>query len=293
MPIAALGLVLLAALFHASYNFLAKASRDTNAFLWWCVALGTTIYGSWLWVAGLGISLASQSLIFFLVSAVAEVGYFYGLVRGYAQGDLSVVYPLSRGSAPLFVTLWSALVLGEHLPLLGYIGIALMIVGVYIASLTANGAGAALAGQMFIAPFHNPAAQWALASAVFIAIYSLSDREAIKATPPLVYNFWVFFGNLFTWGLIVWRWDNAARVLDELRANWARLILAALMTLGSYALVLVAQTMTSTSYVIAGRGTSVVIGTLLGTLALKEGFGAVRVFSAMMMAVGLLLIAIG
>lgn len=293
MPIAAIALVLFAAVFHASYNFLAKSSSDTNAFLWWAVTLGAGIYGVFLVVSGLGIFLSPASQIFFLVSAIAELGYFATLVRGYAQGDLSLVYPLSRGSAPLFVTLWSAFVIGERLPPLGYVGIAFMISGVYIASLTANGAGIAYGWRTLYASYHSHAARWALASAVFIAIYSLSDREAIKTTPPLVYNFWVYFGNTFTWALVVWRRDRVAQILGEFQINWKRLILGALLSLGSYAMVLQAQTIASTSYVVAGRGTSVVIGALLGTMVLKEGHGAVRVFSAVLMVAGLILIAVG
>jgi 3-methyladenine DNA glycosylase AlkD/drug/metabolite transporter (DMT)-like permease len=293
MPIVAIFLVLLAAVFHASYNFLAKSSRDTNAFLWWGVALGAGIYAAFLVISGLGIFLSPASQIFFLVSAVAELGYFAALVRGYAQGDLSLVYPLSRGSAPLFVTLWSGLVMSERLPMLGYVGIAFMIAGVYIASLTADGGAISLGRRALSAPFRNHAARWALASAVFIAIYSLSDREAIKATPPLVYNFWVYFGNMFTWALVVWRRDRVAEILGEFQINWKRLTLGALFSLGSYALVLQAQTIASTSYVVAGRGTSVVIGALLGTLVLREGHGAVRVLSALLMVAGLALIAVG
>lgn len=293
MPVVAIVLVLLAAVFHASYNFLAKSSRDTNAFLWWAVTLGAGIYAVFLVVSGLGIFLSSASQIFFLISAIAELGYFATLVRAYAQGDLSLVYPLSRGSAPLFVTLWSALVIGERLPPLGYAGIACMIAGVYIASLTANGAVLSVGWRTLFVSYHNHAARWALASAVFIAIYSLSDREAIKATPPLVYNFWVYFGNMFTWALVVWRRDRIAQVLGEFQVNWKRLILGALLSLGSYAMVLQAQTIASTSYVVAGRGTSVVIGALLGTMVLKEGHGAVRVFSALLMVAGLFLIAVG
>lgn len=293
MPIAALALVLTSAVFHAGYNFLAKSSRDTTIFLWWSVVLGATIYGAWLYSSGLGFTLETASMPFFFLSTIAELGYFYGIVRGYVLGDLSLVYPISRGSAPLFVTLWSALLIGERLPLWGYAGIALMIAGVYIASLTAQNAGLAIGWHTLLAPLHNHAARWALASAVFIAIYSLSDSQAIKSTPPLVYNFWVNLGNIFTWALVVWRLHTSTQVGGELRANWKRLVAAAVMTMGAYALVLIAQTMTSTSYVVAGRGTSVVIGALLGTQVLKEGFGAVRVLSAAMMVAGLVLIAVG
>lgn len=293
VPLAALALVLLAAVLHACWNLLAKSSRDTIAFLWWGVSLGALGYGTWLGSLGPGIFLSPASWIPYLISAASEVGYFVTLVRGYALGDLSLVYPLSRGTAPLFVTLWSALFLGERLPLVGYLGIALMVLGVYVASVSEEGARNLLQLGTLIAPLRNHAARWALASAFFISIYSLSDRVALQATPPFVYNFWVYAGNTVFWLPMVWPRARFAQNLGELRSNWPRLMAGSAMTVGAYVAVLNALTLTSASYVVAGRGTSVVVGALLGTLVLKEGFGAVRVFGALLMVAGLVLTALG
>ncbi len=73
----------------------------------------------------------------------------------------------------------------------------------------------------------------------------------------------------------------------ELQANWARVSAGAVMTIGAYVLVLLALTSSSASYVVAGRGTSVIIGALLGWLALGESFGRVRVAGSILMVVGL------
>ena len=284
MPIAALGLILVAAFLHAVYNFLIKSSRDVIAFFWWTVAFGTVGYGCWL-LAGPGIFLSRHSIPYFLVGAAAELGYFLTLVRGYAHGDLSVVYPISRGSPPLFLAAWSALFLSERLPPAGYVGIGIAAAGIYLTSLVPAGNGrvrfAGVARSL-----REPATLWALASGVFISIYSLADKVAVVSTPPLVYNFWVYGGNTVLWGLAVWRPGRTRKNVSQLFASPARIILGALATVGAYAAVLTALTMTSASYVVAGRGLSVVIGALLGTFALAEGFGGLRIAGAALTVVG-------
>ena len=105
--------------------------RKTFSLIWWSTVFATVGYGLWL-ATGLGIFLSPSSLIPFLISAICETGYFVTLVKGYSQGDLSLVYPISRGSAPIFAALLGAIVLAEDLSLLGYVGIALMVVGVFV-----------------------------------------------------------------------------------------------------------------------------------------------------------------
>jgi multidrug transporter EmrE-like cation transporter len=128
------GLIIAAAFLHATWNLFAKASKDTIALMWWATLIGTLGYGLSL-VTGPGIQLDSRSWIPFLLSAAAETGYFVTLVRGYAQGDLSLVYPISRGSAPVIAVLLSAALLGESLSWFGYLGIVaamLMLIGLAV-----------------------------------------------------------------------------------------------------------------------------------------------------------------
>jgi drug/metabolite transporter (DMT)-like permease len=286
----ALALILAAALLHASWNVIAKVSKDMVALMWWATILATLGYGAWL-LTGSGIYLDPRSVVPFLISAFAETGYFVTLVRGYSQGDLSLVYPISRGGAPIFVVVWGAMLLGEQLPWFGYLGILLMVVGVYAASLPSNSTGTKFRRATILSSFRNRAAAWALVSAIFISIYSITDKIAVSATPPVVYNWWVFLGNTILWAIPTWRKSRFATNLIELRTNWLGIIATGAMMVTAYAAALGALALTSASYVVAGRGLSVVIGALFGSLLLKESFGTSRVMGAGLMVSGLVLIA--
>jgi drug/metabolite transporter (DMT)-like permease len=290
MSYLALLLILLSAFLHALYNFLIKSSRDTIAFFWWSVALGAIGYGCWL-LTGPGIFLSRASVPFFLASAAAEFGYFMTLVKGYERGDLSLVYPISRGSPPVFLAAWSAIFLAERLPFAGYAGIGVAVAGIYITSFIPNSAGKIRLRDVFQS-FRDPATLWALASGIFISIYSLTDKLALSATPPLVYNFWVYAGNAVLWSAVVWRPGRARLNMAVVRTQPTRVLVAAFATVGAYTAVLIALTMTSASYVVAGRGLSVVIGALFGMFALNEGFGRLRLAGAVMTVAGLALMAL-
>jgi len=126
---------------------------------------------------------------------------------------------------------------------------------------------------------------------VFIAIYSVADKVAVAATNPLVYNWWVFVGNSLLWMPFVWRRFNFKANIQELRSNLRGVIVVGVLSVGSYAAALAALSLVSASYVVAGRGLSVIIGAAIGSLMLKEKFGTVRIIGATLMVVGLALIA--
>ncbi len=335
MSLLALLLVLLAAVLHAGWNYLAKSAQDTNAFLWWALLFGAVGYGAYIFATA-PVYLPREVWLLYALSISAEVGYLITLVRGYASGDLSLVYPLARGSAPILVPLWSALFLGERLPAAGYVGVGLMVVGIFIVSrqpgLTPDAPSRSPAFRKAerddtssiphspSSPFpsvrdsrspdilqsgegeggrrgvgvRNVAVFWALASGFFVSVYSVLDKVIVNSVPPLVYNFWVYAGIAVAWAPFVWLKDRrtVARNFAELRENFMRVAVGSMMTVGAYVVVLVALTMTSASYVVAGRGTSVIIGALLGWLALHEGFGRLRVLGATLMVAGLMVIAL-
>lgn len=290
MVLLALALILVAAFLHATWNLIAKLSKDMAALMWWATILATFGYGVFL-LSSSSIYLDPRSWLPFLVSAIAETGYFVTLVRGYSQGDLSLVYPISRGSAPIFAAIWGALLLGEQLPWLGYLGILLMVGGVCVASVPVNASGTKFRPSIIIASFRNRAAGWALASAIFISIFSLSDKVAVNTTPPLMYNWWVFAGNTVLWMIPTWGRSKFKTNFGELRSNWRGVIATSFMMVSAYAAALAALALTSASYVVAGRGLSVIIGALFGSLLLREGFGAPRIAGAALMVAGLALIA--
>ena len=262
-------------------------SKNILALMWWATVFATVGYGVWL-ATGLGFFLSPNSRIPFLISAVCETGYFVTLVKGYSQGDLSLVYPVSRGSAPIFAALLGAIALAESLPLIGYVGIALMVVGVVVASQPIEQSKIRFG---FSSILGQRAFGWALASAVFIAIYSITDKVAVAATNPLVYNWWVFAGNAILWAPFVWRRFNYKANFDELRNNWRAVIAVGVLSAGSYGLALAAFALTSASYVVAGRGMSVIFGACIGSFLLKERFGTARIMGATLMVAGLAMIA--
>ncbi len=294
MSPSALLLVLLAAVLHAGWNYLAKSARDTDAFLWWALLVGAIGYGAYIFATA-SAYLPREVWFLYALSIGSEVGYLITLVRGYAAGDLSLVYPLARGSAPILVTLWSALFLRERLPAAGYLGVGLMVVGIFVVSRQPNlVSGLSLERrQSGKGRGAMPAVLWALASGFFVSVYSVLDKIIVNSVPPLVYNFWVYAGIAVAWAPFVWLRDRQAmtRNFAELRENYVRVVVGSMMTVGAYVVVLLALTMTSASYVVAGRGTSVIIGALLGWLALHEGFGRVRVLGAMLMVAGLAILA--
>ena len=134
MPPQAIALLLLSAVMHAAWNGWMKGSSSRLAYLWWGQILAIGLYAVPI---ALTHSLAVPPSIWPILaaSALCETGYMIAIARAYGLADMSLVYPLARGSAPAFVTLWSGLWLGERLPWAGYLGIALLILGLYLVSL--------------------------------------------------------------------------------------------------------------------------------------------------------------
>jgi drug/metabolite transporter (DMT)-like permease len=287
MPLFALILVLVAAVLHAFWNLLAKDARDSSAFMWWGVSVGAMWYGLWMVLTQPAPGLPREIWGIFAASLTMEIAYVGLITRGYATGDLSQVYPIARGTPPLLIAFFSAIFVGERLPALGYVGIALLIVGVYLASLPTL--------DQFWKPMRALSfrpAQWALLAAFTVSVYSTLDKIAMGSATPLVYNAWVYAGIGIGYAPFVWSRANRENTVREFKTNWPRIAIGSVATVGSYLLALTGMAMTAASYVGAVRATSVVIGALFGWLLLKEKFGAVRVFAAGTMVVGLLLVAI-
>jgi len=278
----ALGLILFAAFVHAGWNFLTKSSRDSLAFMWWMYSLGTLGYGL-IVLPFTGLYLAPASVLPFIVSAVAEAGYVVTLTRGYGRGDLSLVYPISRGGAPILTALFAA-ILGQHLPTLGLIGIIVSVVGVGFLSLSE--VSQAKRGLSML----KRGSTWALACAVFIAVYSVSDNIVVVSTPPVIYIWWVFLSITVLTTPFVWRSSRVKSNLTEVRSNWRNILVASIGSMVAYLAILLALTLTSVSYVVTGRALSVLLAAVLGVLLLKEKFGKERTVGAALMICGLVII---
>lgn len=182
----ALLLILGAAFLHASWNFLLKRSGGGGSFVWLCSLLTTLIYAPFalgiLWHQE--INLSSLQIAFMAGTAVLHTIYFLLLARGYRYGDLSLVYPLARGSGPLLTILIAVLLLHEQPTTLALIGAALLAIGVLLLtfdprkrvnfSATLSSSGIAIG--------------YALLTGATIATYTVWDKYAVATLliPPIV-----------------------------------------------------------------------------------------------------------
>jgi drug/metabolite transporter (DMT)-like permease len=286
LPPIALLLVLTAAVLHAIWHLLAKQARDTSAFMWWGIAIGAAWFGV-IVSSQRSLELPPSVWPIYAASIVGEFGYLTLITRGYSLGDLSQVYPISRGAPPFLVVIWSAALLGERLPVAGYCGVGLLIAGVYVASLPSF-------RDVWrpLQAVRNRPAQLALLAAVCVAVYTTLDKRIVASVDPVVYNFWVYAGIAVVYAPMVWVRGNRRTAILEIRGNWQRVFLGSISTVGSYMLALAALAQTAASYVGAVRASSVLIGALFGWLLLGERLGVIRVVAATIMLAGLALIAL-
>lgn len=282
MSLTALGLLALSASLHTLWNLLLKQSTHKVLVSWW-----NTIFGGALALPILvSIGLPPLSMWPFLAaSVVAEALYFILLSRAYQRSDFSLVYPIARGAAPAFLTLWSVLLLGETPGPVGYTGLAMII------------AGLALVGSAHVSPGKNLAStlkgMWpALATAVLISVYTAIDGAAVKRGPSLPYAMAIFFLVPFALSpFILFRYPWAQISVCWREQTW-RLPLISLLGMAAYSLALSAYRIAPIGYAGSIREMSVVFGALAGWLFLKEAFGARRVLGAVVVFAGILLITI-
>jgi len=219
-----------------------------------------------------------------LLSGLFETAYVLLLSAAYAAGELSLVYPVARGTAPVLVTRLAILVLGERPSPLGIVGIALVVTGIF--------ASQGLSAR--VSPF-GPGARRAVALAmltgVMTAAYSLVNKIGVSVAPATIYGCAVFFVNaLLTW-LVLWRRHGLSWPLTrDIRP--LRLITIGILMMAAYIAILVAMSRAPVSYVVATRETSIVIGALLGALVLKERHPAARIVGALVIFGGVVVIAL-
>ncbi len=288
MTAASLALVLVAACLHATWNLFAKRAGGAGVgFVWLCAATATVLYAPVAIITFIvtDAHLDSTDLLFLIGSGTIHAVYFTLLQTGYRVGDLSVVYPLARGTGPMLSTIAAIAFLGERPSAIALAGAALICAGVFVVGRATTGGGAkgdARAGVLF-----------GIATGVLIAMYTLWDRHtvAVLAVSPL----------LLDWGANIVRatllTPFALRSRPSTREVWRthrrHVILVALLSPLAYILVLFALTLSPVSYVAPAREASILIGTILGVRLLGEGQLRLRLLGASAIVVGLLALAAG
>lgn len=269
------GLVILSAIAHAVWNALMKSAGDRALTM---VAIRS---------AGLVLGLAAlpfvdwpapESWTWLAVTAVVMFAYYALLVRSYGVGDMSVVYPLARGLAPVLTTIAAFLAIGEALSAGQMVAVAMISLGIMALSF---GAGAS-----------RSAVGFALATGVSVATYSFFAGLGVRAAGTVL-GFQACLeiitgAGMVGYGMVARRADLWAYA----RRHGAVGLFAGAVSVVGFLSYLVAARSLPLGPVTALRETSVIFGAVLGTLVLKEGFGARRIAAATLVTVGIMLLAI-
>jgi drug/metabolite transporter (DMT)-like permease len=285
-------LVILAGLIHALWNIAAKkAGGDVRfagltaiimALVWAPVGIyfGWDVIPTWGW----------QEWSFIALSGIIHVTYFITLLRGYRKADLTVVYPLARGSGPLISTAAAILFLGESLSFFGGVGVLAVVGGVF---LIAGGP------KLFLALRQNTAATehqvrvrkgifYGLITGVFIAGYTVLDGYAVKVMliSPILIDYYGNFARIAILAPALLRDINATRV--SWQKEWKYALIVGGISPISYVLVLYAMQAAPLSHVAPAREVSMLFAALIGGHLLDEGDRLQRLLGALCIAVGVI-----
>ncbi len=269
------GLVILSAIAHAVWNALVKSAGDRALTM---VAIRTV--GMMLGLVALPFVdwPAPESWKWLAVTAVVMFAYYALLVRSYGVGDMSVVYPLARGLAPVLTTIAAFLVIGEALSTGQIAAVVMISIGIMALSF---GAGASRAAVGF-----------ALATGVSVATYSFFAGLGVR-TAGTVLGFQACLEIVTGFGMLCY--GVAARRADLVayarRHGAVGLFAGAVSVLGFLAYLVAARSL-PLGPVSALRETSVIFGAVLGTIVLREGFGPRRIAAAVLVTVGIVLLAV-
>jgi len=293
MPLSALALVLLAALLHASWNIVAKRAGGDHRFTLMTSLLTTVLWlpaGLWFgwhevprwgWVEWAVVAL----------SAVVHLLYFNSLLTGYRKADLTVVYPLARGSAPLLTAAAAVLLLGESLSLSDVAGVLAVCGGVFLIA----------GGPVLWHQTHDPVqrartlagVRWGLITGAMIACYSVIDGYAVKvlAIGPVIFD---YLCNVLRVPLqLPTLLRNRPGLLHAWRTQWKHALVVSTLGPLAYILVLYALTLAPLSHVAPAREVSMLVAALLGGRLLGEDDRGLRLLGAGCIAGGVMALAWG
>ena len=283
MPALALIAVLLAAATHATWNLFAKRAASSRRFVWmyslgslvlyapivlWIVSRDPPHFGALQWVA-LG------------ATSVLHLGYSLVLQAGYRASDLSLVYPIARGSAPLMSFAGAVLLLGERPTWLSALGLVLIVGGILlVAGLTREPHRAPRKGILF-----------GLATGLFIASYTVNDGWAVKVLglSPFIVD---FTGNaLRVAALTRGALRERSSLLSEVRSFGPNALVVSVLGPLGYILVLYAMRYAPVSHVAPAREMATLVGAYFGSRLLQERSGPERVVGAALIVVGVISLA--
>jgi drug/metabolite transporter (DMT)-like permease len=291
MPLTALFLVLLGALIHAGWNIVAKKAHGDARFTFFSGSIMAVVWAPlaiWLgWDVVPTWGFKEWALI--AASGFIHWVYFVCLLTGYRKSDLTIVYPVARGSGPLLSSMIAVVVFGEQISAMGIVGIAGIVFGVFL-----------IAGGPSLLRATKDAEKrariksgvvWGLATGALIASYTVLDAYTVKivAMSPILFDFWCNILRLPYAAVPVLRDTPEAKRLWKLQWKYAAVV--AIFSPVAYVLVLYAIQMAPVSHVAPAREVSMLFAALIGGQLLGESDRGLRILGACSIAIGVMSLA--
>ena len=269
-------LCLLAAGMHATWNVLLKGSPDplpsaTRAVVGSALVLAPVVLVVWLLTGRPGLPTSAWLVV--VASAAAELVYFVFLSRAYQAGDLSVVYPIARGTGPVVAVTGGLLILGERLSALELVGVFVLLAGIWAVRRPSGGNAVGLA----------------VITGIAIGTYTVLDRVGVRLGPVWLFA-WILWATM---GVFLAAWTRGRPLADLLRPAGRRSLLIGFLMVGAYSSALLALSVAPVSIVAPLRESAIVLVSAWGILKMKEtGSIALRVMGAVAIVAGIALIAL-
>ena len=270
-------LVVVSAVLHVAWNVRLKTAGDplkaaTIGMLAATVGVVPAGIAAWWWSGSP--ALPVEGIALGVVSGFIEAGYFVLLSAAYRRGDLSVVYPLARGTAPLLAVFLGVVVLGERLAPAAWLGVGLLVAGLLVVQRPWRLLGSTTAHD------DRVAAGFAILTGAMIASYSALDRVGVQAAPA-----WFYAGILWpvcAVGLLVVAWirprvAGGAYAAPDEPLDLPRAIVGGLLTFSAYAFVLFALSRAPLAIVAPLRESAVLLTSVWGVMRLREVTGRAEV----------------
>ena len=269
-------LILFAAFLHAIWNLLLKSLPDS--------------------LVGMGMMNLFQSIIFIPIifflplptgitwyfifgSVILHNIYFINLGSSYNKEDLTLIYPIARGCAPVFVTIFSLFFLREKISLIGIIGILLVSTALFI-----------LTAEHYKKKFNFNVFKISIFIAILISIYTLFDALGVRSSKnTFVYIAWIFFlEGWVTFAYVYFRKKN--KLYKFMSKEFILICIGSILSFTAYAIILSSFKYLPAGYVASLRESSIIIATILGLFLLKEKVSKLRISSAFIFFIGVFLI---
>jgi len=276
-------LVVLSGLMNAVWNLLTKRSKNKQVFLGSIVIVCNIVLMPMLIVELSGKPLPPQAWVLLAMSMASQAGYSFMLSKVYAMGDLSQVYPIQRGTGVILIPLLGVFLLGERLTVWGWIGVATVVIGIFLMS----------EWRRTSVPSSLTSYKPVLAAfcvGLCITLYVVIDKVTLQYVSPLallqVSNMGFMLGNIPA----LMRWKA---VRTEWAHNWKTMLAGSILMPGSYFLFLAALKLAPVSHLAPIREVGTVFAALFGIWILKEKRGIRRIATAAVITLGIVIVGVG